>query len=144
MRERGFTLIELLIVIAIIGILGAVALPMYRNHTIKAKLVEVTNSMASVATAVATYYQDTMGAWPPSCADANTIGTGLGVYVPTSRASWSTSSGPTTIIATLQNISANNPAIDTKTIMLIGSTSGLGTIIWSWGGTLDQAFMPKQ
>jgi type II secretory pathway pseudopilin PulG len=51
----------LLIVIAIIGILAAIAIPMYKTQTIKAKLTEVTNAMSNVASAVAAYIQEGNG-----------------------------------------------------------------------------------
>ncbi|ALZ75905.1 prepilin-type N-terminal cleavage/methylation domain-containing protein [Rheinheimera sp. F8] len=51
-RNQGFTLIELMIVVAIIGILAAVALPAYQTYTAKAKFSEVVNATAGLKTAV--------------------------------------------------------------------------------------------
>ena len=69
-REKGFTLIELLIVIAIIGILAAIAIPMYKSQTIKAKLTEITNSMSATASAISVFKMQE-GRWPAG--DVNTI-----------------------------------------------------------------------
>jgi len=54
-------LIELLIVIAIIGILAAVAVPIYRAQTVKARLTELTNNVSSIATAAKNYYEENNG-----------------------------------------------------------------------------------
>src|SRR5208283_1698155 len=61
--QKGFTLIELMIVIAIIGILAAIAIPAYQNYTIRAQVTEGLTLADGWKTAIAEYYANT-GSWP--------------------------------------------------------------------------------
>ena len=56
--QKGFTLIELMIVIAIIGILAAIAIPAYQNYTIRAQVTEGLSLADDFKTAVAEFYQN--------------------------------------------------------------------------------------
>jgi type IV pilus assembly protein PilA len=77
--QKGFTLIELMIVVAIIGILAAVAIPAYQDYTVKAKVGNAQASLGSLKTAVALCWQE-MGA----LADCDTGGTsGIPTFTPT-------------------------------------------------------------
>lgn len=139
---QGFTLIELLIVIAIIGILAAVALPLYKGHTITAKLSEVENAMATVASGATDYYHD-QNSWPncPTLNEVrNSLGVGLGAVSRISAISISNANGM--ITATIQNI---NFMVDGKTLTLTPNTSSDSSIIWNWGWSADfpPQFRPK-
>ncbi len=79
--QKGFTLIELMIVVAIIGILAAVALPAYQDYTVRAKVSEIVLAGSTCRTAVTEAYQ-TASVLP----DANEFGCEVGVEGDTNSA----------------------------------------------------------
>ena len=134
--QQGFTLIELMIVVAIIGILAAIAIPAYQDYTIRAQVSEGLNLSGAAKAAVTEYYQD-QGVWP---ADNPTAGLEAaanisGKYV----TSVTVAAG---VITVLYGGSANNNIQgDTLTMSPVDN---LGSISWTCanGAGLQAKWLP--
>ena len=116
--QQGFTLIELMIVVAIIGILAAVALPAYQDYTTRAKISEVMAAASACKTGVAEFIQ-TNGAFPAD-ADAAGCSTGATKYV----AAGTTVGAAGLITVTIQGTGS---AADTTAILLQPTTDAART-----------------
>jgi type IV pilus assembly protein PilA len=136
-KQQGFTLIELMIVVAIIGILAAVALPAYQDYTIRAKVSEAIGFAAAAKTAVSEHIIS-KDKWPSGNASA-----GLAPAASISSAVVKSVNVASNVI-TVTLSSAGLGDANGGTFTLTGSTAGSGV---SWvcapGSTTVTKFLPS-
>ena len=147
--QKGFTLIELMIVIAIVGILAAVALPAYQDYIVRAKMSEAVAALAEAKTTIAEYVASNGG--------LPTANTAFGIDITSTNRTpiiWSLSVLPSTIAAAATDIYIvanvredvwNNSAsaTATKSFQLYGAVASDATIAWKClPGSGEDGFTP--
>ena len=142
-QQKGFTLIELMIVIAIIGILAAIAIPAYQDYTIRSKVSEGLNLAGAAKLAVAETY-DSLGRFPTAANGSYGLPLAASIagnYVLSVNVNDAGSNPGAITIA--YKASGVGSGADNATIFMTPNTSSPGAMGWDCtGGTMPNKYRP--
>jgi type IV pilus assembly protein PilA len=132
--QKGFTLIELMIVVAIIGILAAIAIPAYQNYTIRAQVTEGLSLADGWKTGVAEFYAQN-GTFPTGCSATGNVAGGLMVCAGATTGKYvsGVTVGPSAGQVVIQYGLQANSKIATQTLDLSPALSLNNDVIWVCG-----------
>ncbi len=141
-NQWGFTLIELMIVVAIIGILAAIAIPMYLDYSTRSQIAEGLNLAGSAKVAATEYFQE-HGVFPTNNAEAGLAAAGdiSGRYVFSVSVS---SVSPTSGVVTIQYGNDAHPFILDEKVLLT-ATDNVGSVGWACAsaGVIQAKHLPS-
>jgi type IV pilus assembly protein PilA len=134
--QQGFTLVELMIVIAIVGILAAVALPAYQDYAVRAKMSEVIIRGSEAKTAVSEYFA--AKGFLPTTGSTDIFNTGGGGKVV--QETWTRTNASNGYIEITVNTTASTGGIvelgTNNLLTFLGNAQGSsGIMVWTCGGT---------
>jgi type IV pilus assembly protein PilA len=135
--QKGFTLIELMIVVAIIGILAAVAIPAYTDYLARSQMSEAVSLLSSGKAPITEYFLNN-GRWPSAASDimGNTIGKYTSILTLTTGANQT--SGPLVVTATMRGAGVTTSIASTTVEM----TTADGKTWSCLPGTVDPRYLP--
>ena len=137
--QQGFTLIELMIVVAIIGILAAIAIPAYQDYTIRAQVTEGVNLADGLKTPVADAYNDS-GAW--GSVNSGSRGIATAASVTGKYTSTVTVANGVVQVAYGNDANAKITAVAPPQLTL-SPIDRTGSVEWVCASTLDAKYLPQ-